>query len=288
MQRDPHPPSWRHRLRSTALTGAAFALAAVALASALRGVPGHAADPLAYDVTIAPSGDAGLDKAAHDASNLIGLRENAPVGPFALIGRARGDLDRLETALHSYGYYDGHVAITVAGRSLDDLGLADALDALPAEAKVPVDVTLTPGQLFHLRQLSLPPDTPAVARDALKLAPGDPARAADVLAGRDRMLRRLARRRPRSGESGRAGGHAGAGRGRARRGVPGHRRPARRSRPDYLRRRGAAERGATSAGGSCAWSRASASSPAAIEKARARTSPPCRRSARCASCRRRA
>ena len=93
-------------------------------------------------MAIAPTGDAALDQAAHDASTLVSLRESAPVGPFALIGRARGDLERLRTALDSFGYYKGSVTITVDGRALDDPGLAGALEALPAGAAVQVAVTL--------------------------------------------------------------------------------------------------------------------------------------------------
>ncbi len=162
-------------------------VAALAVAAALWGAPVRAADPLAYEVAIAPTGDAALDQAAHDTSSLVTLREGAPVGPFGLIGRARGDLDRLHTVLNSFGYYDGSVGITVAGKPLDDPGLADALEADPEGTPVKVAVTLTPGQLFHLRHVALPPDVPEVARAALQLAPGDPARAAAVLAAGDRM-----------------------------------------------------------------------------------------------------
>lgn len=166
---------------------AAFVAGALVLATGFRGEHGRAADPQPYEVTIAPSGDAALDQAVHDSSVLVSLRQSAQVGPFALIGRARGDLDRLVTALHSFGYYRGGVEITVAGRALDDSSLADVLDAMPESTTVPVAVTLALGPLFHLRHLVLPPDVPAVARAALKLAPGDPARAADVLAAGDRI-----------------------------------------------------------------------------------------------------
>jgi translocation and assembly module TamA len=176
----PDPTTLRRQGFSRGLAGLAVALALLAPA-------GRAADPLTYDVAIAPTGDAGLDQAARDSSTLIELRESAPVGPFALIGRARGDLDRLQTALHSFGYYKGTTAITVAGKPLDDPALADALDATPEGTAVPVALTLTPGPLFHLRHLSLPQGTPVVAAEAMKLAPGDPARAADVLAARDRI-----------------------------------------------------------------------------------------------------
>ncbi len=161
--------------------------AALVLASVLRAEPGRAADPIGYDITIAPTGDAALDQAAHDSSSLVTLREGAPVGPFALIGRARADVERMQTALHSFGYYKGSVGIKVAGKNLDDPGLADALDAEPEGATVKVAVALTPGPLFHLRHVSLPADVPAVARAALGLAPGDPAVAANVLAAGGRM-----------------------------------------------------------------------------------------------------
>ena len=35
----------------------------------------------------------------------MALREKAPVGPFALVTRAREDAGRFQTALNSFGYY---------------------------------------------------------------------------------------------------------------------------------------------------------------------------------------
>lgn len=163
------------------------ALVGFALAASLFGGAGRAADPLPYRVAFAPSGDDALDAAARDSATLIALRENAPVGPFALIGRARSDRARLLTALHSFGYYQGGVEIRVDGRALDDPGLAGALDAAPADPPAQVEITLTRGPLFHLRRLDLPSDAPPAARAALGLAPGDPARAADVLAAQARI-----------------------------------------------------------------------------------------------------
>lgn len=153
----------------------------------LPGGTARAADPQPYEVTLAPSGDDALDAAARDSATLLALRESAPVGPFALIGRARTDRTRLLTALHSFGYYKGTVTMRIAGRDLDDPGLADVLDAAPADPPVKVDIAFARGPLFHLRRLELPADTPQVARDALGLAPGAPARAADVLAARARL-----------------------------------------------------------------------------------------------------
>src|SRR5512146_2936274 len=54
----------------------------------------QAADPQSYKVDIASTGDSTRDDTLKATSDLINLRKTAPVGPFALIGRARGDLDR--------------------------------------------------------------------------------------------------------------------------------------------------------------------------------------------------
>ena len=147
----------------------------------------RAADPQPYTVTLPATGEVPLDTALHDSATLIGLNDKAPIGPFALITRARSDRDRLITALGSFGHYDGKVGITILGRDVDDPGLPDALDA--ATGTVEVKIAVTPGATYTLGKLDVvgAPDL-AEARNALKLAPGAPARAADVLAAQARML----------------------------------------------------------------------------------------------------
>lgn len=171
-----------------ARAGLVLLFTALLFSSAPRG---RAADPQPYDVSIKATGIGGLDAAVHDASTLISLRTSAPVGPFALITRARADRDRFRAALHSFGYYDGTVGITIAGHDLDDAELPDLLAAAPAGRAVKVAVTLTPGPLFHLGQVTLAGDMPTAARAQLRLAPGQPAVAADVLAARARLLTAL-------------------------------------------------------------------------------------------------
>ncbi len=157
----------------------------------VRSQGGHAADPQPYSVTIEPTGKPALDKAAAESSTLVGLREKAPVGPFGLVERAQGDVARFTAALGSFGYYNGRVEVTIAGKALDDPGLADLLDATPATTTVPVQVTLTPGPEFHLRNISLGGAVAPEARAALDLQPGQPALAASVLAAQGRMLKAL-------------------------------------------------------------------------------------------------
>ncbi len=153
--------------------------------------PAHAADPQPYSVAIAPTGDAAIDAALTDSSTLVALRQSAPVGPFALVTRAQGDAGRLETALHSFGYYDGHATIRVDGRSLDDPGLADALAAKPAGSDAAVTVTVERGPLFRLRRVEVTGAVTAADRAKLGIAPGDPAVASRVLAAQGALLASL-------------------------------------------------------------------------------------------------
>lgn len=148
---------------------------------------GQAADPVGYKLTIAPTGDAGIDARLHTASSLESLRTSAPVGSFALLARARADVTRFQTVLQSDGYYAATVTLRIDGRALDDPGLAATLDALPTGASVPVDAAITRGPEFHLGHVALTGTVPPAGQAALKLAPGDPARAADVLAARQRV-----------------------------------------------------------------------------------------------------
>ena len=145
-----------------------------------------------YRVQLAATGNTELDQALRASSNLIALQASAPVGGFALITRAQGDLTRLPTALESQGYYEGQVAITVAGRDVGDTSLPEQLDQASQAAPIPVIIKITTGPLFHLRAVTLAGHVPADVR--AKLAPlgaGAPAIAAGILAAQDRMLNAL-------------------------------------------------------------------------------------------------
>jgi translocation and assembly module TamA len=148
----------------------------------------YAADPQPYEVQIAKTGDAELDKAISDSSLLISLREKAPVGPFALVGRAREDEDRFLRVLQGLGFYKGQAQVLVDSRSLDAPDLPDYLDSLPAAPPAAVRVSIQPGSRFRLGEVSIEGSVPPKAREALALSPGAPAVAADVLAARERLL----------------------------------------------------------------------------------------------------
>jgi translocation and assembly module TamA len=148
----------------------------------------RSADPQAYDVTIAETGEPVLDKALQETSQLQSLREKAPVSPVALVIRAKQDADRFATALRSLGFYDGRVKIDLDGRPLDDPGLVETLTALPEGKSVAVKVEAVPGTLYHLGRITITGQVPPDAVAKLGLAEGQPAVASDVLAGGARLL----------------------------------------------------------------------------------------------------
>ena len=158
---------------------------AAALAAVLLVVPGAwGADPQPYTVQLQATGAAALDQALRDSSNLLTLRESGPVGPFALVTRARDDAGRFMTALNSYGHYGAKVSIRIAGRDLDDPALSALLEA--AAAPVQVDVAIQPGPVFRLRRVALEGTVPPEGQAALKLEPGAPAVADHIARGGDR------------------------------------------------------------------------------------------------------
>jgi translocation and assembly module TamA len=151
----------------------------------------RAADIVPYSVQIQPTGDKALDSALAGSSQLAALRTRAPAGPFALVTRARQDTARLRTVLDSFGYYQATLAASIAGHSLDAPDLPDILQALPAGQTVKVAIAIDRGVLFHLRHVTLQGQVPPSAQAQFRLAPGQPAIAASVLAAGDALLTAL-------------------------------------------------------------------------------------------------
>jgi translocation and assembly module TamA len=154
----------------------------------VAGQAARAADPQAYRVELASTGDDDIDATLKSTSELLSLGSAAAVSPFGLIARARRDGDRLKAVLESYGYYASKVDITIDAAPLRDLDLADRLLALPKGREARVAVAFELGPLYHLRDIRIDGELPADVRDALDLHPGDPAVAAQVVAAGNRLL----------------------------------------------------------------------------------------------------
>jgi translocation and assembly module TamA len=151
----------------------------------------RAADPQPYRVELASTGNGALDSTLKATSQLIALRTSAPVDPFGLIARARGDLDRLKTVLESFGYYESSVSITINGLPLDAPQLGDTLSALPHGTDARGHISVNLGALYHLGSVRIDGAVPDFGHSSLGLSPGQPAVAAEVLAGGARLLTAL-------------------------------------------------------------------------------------------------
>jgi len=161
------------------------------VAAILAAASARAADPQPYTVALTGEVSDALKNALDDSALLESLHDVAPAGPFALIERAREDETRLTGVLESYGYYQGKVAISIDGHPIADAELPQILDAVPDGTSVAVTVAVDRGPLYRLRKIEIVGEVPADARAALKLSPGDPAVATDILAGGARLLTAL-------------------------------------------------------------------------------------------------
>jgi len=167
-------------------TGLVAVLAVILMTS-----PVNAADTQSYAVEIAGTGIAQVDATINASSQLVTLRKAGPLPPFALATRAREDISRLQTVLDSFGYYNNQVTVTIDGLSPDDPQLPARMDAVPTNRAVTVKVTLTPGPLYRIGKVTLDGAVPERDRSALTLKSGDPAIAAAVLDGRERLISAL-------------------------------------------------------------------------------------------------
>jgi len=158
----------------------------------LCGAPAaRAADPQTYKVELDPTGNPAMQATLRATSDLESLRSSAPVSPYGLIARARGDIDRLKTVLESYGYYQSKVTMKIDGLALNDPGLADELAALPKKREARVQVSFVLGPLYHLRGVAIDGELPPTAQGLLGLKSGAPAVADDVLGAGARLLSAL-------------------------------------------------------------------------------------------------
>ena len=155
--------------------------------SALAVQLAHAANPQPYKIHWVSSGEKPVDSTMKLTSQLATLQKTAPVDPFGLIARARGDVTRLQTVLESFGYYQGSVTITINGMGLDSPNLGDTLTSLPKKTDAEVKITPTLGPLYHVGTIGFKGAAPPGMAKKLGLSSGVPAVAADILAAGGRL-----------------------------------------------------------------------------------------------------
>lgn len=144
------------------------------------------------DIAINVTGDDATGK------ELKALVEDSEKGQGATDGagalqRARTHVRRLTLALRSKGYYGSSIVATIAGRPVDDSATLDALEALPPDQKLSVAVTVDTGPMFRMARIDIQ-GAPDIERKSLRLAPGDPADAAQILGAEEDVLAHLRKR----------------------------------------------------------------------------------------------
>ena len=160
-------------------------------------LPAQEPPAIPYRVEITPDDDRALVSAIEAVSQLIMLAETAPTDGYGLLARARADLPRLAEALRAEGFWGGAARIEIAGEDVNQRGAAPP-EADPAKP-LPVSLILTPGPRYRIGQILLraePADQDALLEQAaaeLRIAEGDPARPADILAAEEALLRELRR-----------------------------------------------------------------------------------------------
>lgn len=160
-------------------------------------LPAQEPPAIAYRVEVTPQDDGALISAIRAVSQLIKLEETAPTDGYGLLARARTDLPRLAEALRAEGFWGGAARIEIAGEDVN------RRDAAPPEADpanpLPVALILTPGPRYRIGQILMraePAEQDLLLEQAaadLRLAEGDPARPADILAAEEVLLLALRR-----------------------------------------------------------------------------------------------
>ena len=160
-------------------------------------LPAQEPPSIAYRVEVTPQDDDALVSAIRAVSQLIRLEETAPTDGYGLLARARADLPRLAEALRAEAFWGGAARIEIAGQDVTRPE-ASPPAADPANP-LPVAVILTPGPRYRIGQILIraePAQEDALVEQAasdLRLAEGDPARPADILAAEEALLLALRR-----------------------------------------------------------------------------------------------
>lgn len=131
----------------------------------------------AYKAELEGVMDDALKSDIQAASRLFSLADHPPPGIIALRRRADADRERVDEVLHSRGYYDGSLDI-----SIDD-----------QVSPVKVVMRVTPGPVTLLSGWTVVPDVGIGPKD-VGLTLGSPAVAADVVKAQTTLLERLAER----------------------------------------------------------------------------------------------
>lgn len=157
----------------------------------------EAVDVITYDVAVRGDMPEDLRALLLSASSAERLTGRPPAGELILRRRAQADIDTLQKALRSEGYYAGDVSFQIEGDTVPR-PRANAVAALAEPARAHLFFDVEPGPLYRISRIEIEAENPdasfkvPTAAD-IGLAVGDPANAQRVLDAETRLLGRTLR-----------------------------------------------------------------------------------------------
>jgi translocation and assembly module TamA len=162
--------------------------------------PAPSSTTLPYQVKFVIQGDDSVESALQVSSNFYKRRQDPPPDAESLVQRLEADFAPMIDALWSEGYYNATIRASIGGTEFllgngAQNGAVQAASSYRNRAAVPVTIHVETGPRFTLRRIDVvdlatgkpfPPDVLPLA--ILRLAPGDPARTADVQAANARII----------------------------------------------------------------------------------------------------
>ena len=152
----------------------------------------EAVDVITYDVAVQGEMPDELRALLLSASSAGRLTGRPPAGELILRRRAQADVDILQKALRSEGYYAGTVGFRIEGDTVPQ-PRANAVAALAEAARAHVIFDVEPGPLYRISRIDIEAGNPDAAFKVptaadIGLAVGDPAGAQRVLDAETRLL----------------------------------------------------------------------------------------------------
>jgi translocation and assembly module TamA len=172
-------------------------MACLLVAAALLAVaPFGMAEARTAKIVLVVTGD---ERMQADLKELVeGFEKDQPLSgdSLGLLQGAQAAVARINTALRSRGFYDATVTATVDGRPIAEAAALDAIEARPENEAVSFSFDIATGPRYQIGEVAIrPPGTqtslPAIEPGKIGLVLGEPADAATILAGQDKLLEEL-------------------------------------------------------------------------------------------------
>ena len=168
----------------------------LAIAALLVVAPCSMADARTAKIVLVVNGD---ERMQADLKELIErFEKDQPLSgdSLGLLQGAQAAAARINTALRSRGFYDATVTATVEGRPIAEAAALDAIDARPENDAVSFSFDVATGPRYQIGEVAIrPPGTqtslPAIEPGKIGMVLGEPADAATILAGQDKLLEEL-------------------------------------------------------------------------------------------------